>query len=108
VVATDHGSTRVKTPVKVVGDKQTTNNLRYKHGRNLNYEARDVLAYRNPQDAGLPTPHVNSSFIFAKSDLFLCYPNNYNHFANYYRNTFQHGGVSLEEMIIPVIRLSSK
>ena len=108
IVATDHGSTRVKTPAKVVGDKQTTANLRYKHGRNLNYEEKDVLAFRDPKQAGLPVPNVNSSFIFAKGDLFLCYPNNYNHFVNYYRNTFQHGGVSLEEMIVPVIRMSNK
>lgn len=108
VVATDHGSTRVKTPAKVIGDKQTTANLRYKHGRNLNYEERDVLAFRDPKQAGLPVPNVNSSFIFAKGDLFLCYPNNYNHFVNYYRNTFQHGGISLEEMIVPVVRMSSK
>lgn len=108
VVATDHGSTRVKTPAKVIGDKQTTANLRYKHGRNLNYEEKDVLAFRDPRMAGLPVPNVNSSFIFAKGDLFLCYPNNYNHFVNYYRNTFQHGGVSLEEMIVPVVRMSNK
>jgi len=108
IIATDHGSTRVKTPVKVIGDKQTTTNLRYKHGRNLNYEAKDVLAFRDPKEAGLPVPNVNSSFIFAKEDLFLCYPNNYNHFVNYYRNTFQHGGVSLEEMIVPVVRMTNK
>ena len=94
IVATDHGSVRVKTPYKVVGDKQTTANLRYKHGRNLNYEPKDVLAFRDPREAGLPVPNVNSSFIFAKGDGFLCYPNNYNHYVNYYRNTFQHGGVS--------------
>ncbi len=108
VLATDHGSTRVNTPVKVIGDKQTTANLRYKHGRNLNYEARDVLAFRNPAQAGLPSPNINSSFIFAKEDLYLCYPNNYNHFANYYRNTFQHGGISLEEMLIPVVKMVNK
>ena len=108
IVATDHGTTRVKTAVKVIGDKQTTANLRYKHGRNLNYEAKDVLAFRDPREAGLPVPNVNSTFIFAKGDLFLCYPNNYNHFVNYYRNTFQHGGISLEEMIVPVIRMTNK
>ena len=108
ILTTDHGSVRVKTPCKVIGDKQTTTNLRYKHGRNLNYEARDVMAVREPKDAGLPTPSVNSSFIFAKEDGFLCYPNNYNYYANYYRNTFQHGGISLEEMIIPVIRMNNK
>jgi len=74
IVATDHGSVRVKTPAKVIGDKQTTANLRYKHGRNLNYETKDVLAFRDPREAGLPVPNVNSSFIFAKGDLFLCYP----------------------------------
>jgi hypothetical protein len=108
VLATDHGSVRVKTPHKVIGDKQTTTNLRYKHGRNLNFEARDVLAFKDPKAAGLPIPTINSSFIFAKEDGFLCYPNNYNHYVNYYKNTFQHGGVSLEEMIIPVIKMESK
>jgi CheY-like chemotaxis protein len=108
IVSTDHGSVRVNTPYKVIGDKQTTSNLRYKHGRNLNYEAKEVFAVRDPKEAGLPSPTVNSSFIFAKEDGYLCYPNNYNHYVNYYRNTFQHGGVSLEEMIIPVIRMSSK
>ena len=108
VLATDHGSVRVKTPCKVIGDKQTTANLRYKHGRNLNYENRDVLAFRDPREAGLPVPNVNSSFIFAKEDGFLCYPNNYNHYVNYYRNTFQHGGISLEEMIVPVVKMVSK
>lgn len=108
VLATDHGSVRVKTPYKVIGDKQTTTNLRYKHGRNLNYEAKEVLAFRDPKLAGLPVPNVNSSYIFAKEDGFLCYPNNYNHYVNYYKNTFQHGGVSLEEMIVPVIKMVSK
>jgi CheY-like chemotaxis protein len=107
ILATDHGSIRVKTPYKVIGDKQTTTNLRYKHGRNLNYESREVLAFRDPKEIGLPSPTVNSTFIFAREDGYLCYPNNYNHFVNYYRNTFQHGGVSLEEMIVPVIRMES-
>lgn len=108
VLATDHGSVRVKTPMKVIGDKQTTTNLRYKHGRNLNYNPKDVFAFRDPKEAGLPTPTVNSSYIFAGEDVFLCYPNNYNHYVNYYKNTFQHGGVSLEEMIVPVIQMVSK
>ena len=108
IIGTDHGSVRVKSPTKVIGDKQTTANLRYKHGRNLNYEPKEVLVFKNPKEAGLPTPTINSSFIFAKGDLFLCYPNNYNHFVNYYKNTFQHGGVSLEEMIVPIIRMTNK
>lgn len=108
IVATDHGSVRVNNPQKVIGDKQTTSNLRYKHGRNLNYDPKEVLAFKDPRQAGLPVPNVNSSYIFAKLDSYLCYPNNYNYFANYYRNTFQHGGVSLEEMIIPVVRMVRK
>lgn len=108
ILATDHGTVRVKTPAKVIGDKQTTTNLRYKHGRNLNYEPKDVLAFRDPKEAGLPVPTVNSSYIFAKEDMYLCYPNNYNYYVNYYRNTFQHGGVSLEEMIVPIIKMTNK
>ncbi len=108
LMTTDHGSVRVKTPSKCVGDRQTTSNLRYKHGRNLQFENRDVLAFKDPKMAGLPTPNVSSSFIFAKEDVFLCYPNNYNYYVNYYRNTFQHGGISLEEMIVPVVRMESK
>ncbi len=108
ILATDHGSVRVKTPHKVIGDKQTTANLRYKHGRNLNYEERDMLAFKDPLKAGLPVPTINSSFIFAREDGFLCYPNNYNNYVNYYRNSFQHGGISLEEMIVPLIKMESK
>lgn len=108
ILTTDHGSIRVKTPQKVVGDKQTTANLRYKHGRNLNYEEKEVLAFKDPKKAGLPVPTINSSFIFAREDDFFCYPNNYNHYVNYYRNSFQHGGISLEEMIVPLIKMESK
>ncbi len=108
IITTDHGTQQVKTPSKCIGDRQTTTNLRYKHGRNLQYEAKDVLAYRDPREAGLPRPNVSSTFIFAKGDVFLCYPNNYNYYVNYYRNTFQHGGISLEEMLVPVVRLESR
>jgi CheY-like chemotaxis protein len=108
ILATDHGTVKVKTPYKVIGDKQTTTNLRYKHGRNLNYEPKDVLAFKDPRQGGLPVPNVNSSYIFAKEDGFLCYPNNYNHFVNYYRGTFQHGGISMEEMIVPLVKMVSK
>lgn len=108
IITTDHGTTRVKTPAKVVGDRATTTNLRYKHGRNLQYKDKDVFSITKPQDAGLPQPNVNSKFIFAREDVFLCYPNNYNYYANYYKNTFQHGGVSLEEMLVPIIRLKPK
>jgi CheY-like chemotaxis protein len=108
IIATDHGTIRVSTPSKVIGDKNTTTNLRYKTGRNLNYNEKEVLAFRNPEEAMLPKSNVSSSFIFAKEDYFFVYPNNYNHFVNYYRNTFQHGGVSLEEMIVPVVEYISE
>ena len=108
VVATDHGSIRVQKPAKVIGDKDTTTNIRYKHGRNLNFDPKEVLSFRDPKEVGLPVPNVNSSFIFAREDMYLCYPNNYNYYVQYYRNTFQHGGVSLEEMIIPVIRMTTR
>jgi CheY-like chemotaxis protein len=108
IIATDHGSMQVKTASKVIGDKQTTTNIRYKHGKNLQYETKEVIAFREPNDIGLPKPNFNSSFIFAKNDGYLCYPNNYNHFVNFFKNTFQHGGVSLEEMLIPFIKMESK
>lgn len=108
IITTDHGTIRVNTPSRVVGDRDTTTNLRYKVGRNLQYERKDVLDFRNPGDVGLPRPNVSSTFIFAKEDKFFLYPNNYNYYHNYYKDTFQHGGISLEEVICPVIRLSSK
>ncbi|MBA3648191.1 MAG: bifunctional response regulator/alkaline phosphatase family protein [Chitinophagales bacterium] len=108
VITTDHGTIRVKEPAKVIGDRDTTTNLRYKHGKNLNYNPKDVLEVRNPHEFLLPKPHVSSSYIFAKEDKFFVYPNNYNYHVNLYRNTFQHGGISLEEMIVPVIRLTKK
>ncbi|MEL6846447.1 MAG: PglZ domain-containing protein, partial [Bacteroidota bacterium] len=108
IVTTDHGTIRVNTPARVIGDRETTSNLRYKVGRNLNYDRKDVLEIRDPDRAGLPRPNVSSTFIFAKEDKFFLYPNNYNHFLKYYKDTFQHGGISLEEMICPIIRMSSK
>ncbi|NJC27439.1 T9SS response regulator signal transducer PorX [Neolewinella antarctica] len=108
IVTTDHGTIRVNTPSRVVGDRDTSTNLRYKLGRNLKYEERDVLEIRDPLKAHLPRPNISSTFIFAKEDKFFLYPNNYNHYNNYYKNTFQHGGISLEEVICPVIRLRSR
>ena len=108
VITTDHGTINVKNPSKVVGDKETSLNLRYKTGRSLTYEEKDVLAARTPKEIRLPTINMSSSFIFAKGDLFFAYPNNYNHYVSYYRNTYQHGGVSLEEMIIPFVVLEPK
>lgn len=108
VLCTDHGSIQVKHPIKIVGDKQSTNNLRYKTGRNLDFNAKEVHVYREPHLAGLPKYTINSSFVFAGGQDFLCYPNHFHHYANLYKNTFQHGGISMEEMIVPIVRLESK
>lgn len=108
VITTDHGTINVKNPSKVIGDRNTSLNLRYKTGRSLTYNEKDVLAVKNPKDIHLPNINLSSSFIFAKSDYFFGYPNNYNYYVNYYRNTYQHGGISLEELIIPFAVLSPK
>lgn len=107
-VTTDHGTIRVNSPSRVIGDRETTTNLRYKVGRNLKYVEKDVLEVKKPSEANLPRPNVSSTFIFAKEDHFFLYPNNYNYYHNYYKNTFQHGGISLEEMICPFIQLVPK
>jgi hypothetical protein len=101
ILTTDHGTINSKAPSKVIGDKNISSNLRYKTGKSLSYEDKEVFAVKNPKDILLPSLSMNSSFIFAKEDYFFAYPNNYNHFVKYYRNTYQHGGISLEEMIIP-------
>ena len=103
IITTDHGTINVKNPTKVIGDKNTSLNLRYKTGRSLTYEDKDVYAVKEPKLIGLPTINMSSSYIFAKNDMFLAYVNNYNHYASYYRNTYQHGGISLEEMIVPFL-----
>jgi CheY-like chemotaxis protein len=108
IITTDHGSIKVKEPSKVIGDKSVNTNLRYKQGKNLSYEEGDVLAINKPEEAFLPKVNVSQSFIFAKGDSFFAYPNNFNHYVNYYRNTFQHGGISLEEMMVPIARFSPK
>ena len=108
ILTTDHGTINVKNPSKVVGDKNTSLNLRYKTGRSLTYEHKDVYAIKDPKKIGLPTINMSSSYIFAKNDLFLAYVNNYNHYVSYYKNTYQHGGISLEEMIIPFLIFNPK
>ncbi|WP_321287959.1 response regulator [uncultured Sunxiuqinia sp.] len=108
ILTTDHGTIRVDNALKVIGDRETNTNLRYKIGRNLNYNAKQVFEIRSPEKAHLPGRNVSSSYIFAMDNDFFAYPNNYNHYVQYYRDTYQHGGISLEEMIIPVITLSPK
>jgi len=108
VITTDHGTIQVTEDVKVVGDRNTSTNLRYKQGRNLNYDPKEVFAVTKPEEAHLPKTNMSSSYIFAKERQYFVYPNNYNHFMRYYRDTLQHGGISLEEMLIPVVFLSAK
>ena len=108
IITTDHGTINTKNPTKVIGEKNISSNLRYKTGRSLSYSDKDVYAVKSPKDIQLPAIHMTSSFIFAKEDLFFAYPNNYNHFVKYYKNTYQHGGISLEEMIIPCLVMQPK
>lgn len=108
LLTTDHGTVRVQDPSRCIGDRETTTNIRYKTGKNLNYDDKDVYAVKVPEEIGLPKSRLSSTYIFAKEDKYLVYPNNYNHFVNFYKNTFQHGGISLEEMLVPVIKLSKK
>src|SRR5574344_816903 len=105
IVTTDHGSVRSCKPVKIIGDRNTNTNLRYKLGKNLAYDNKDLFVIKEPHKAHLPSPNVSTSYVFATGDSFFAYPNNYNYYVSYYKNTFQHGGISLEEMVIPLVTL---
>ena len=108
IVTTDHGSIRCTKPVKIVGDRNTNTNLRYKLGKSLAYDAKDLFVIKDPAKAQLPAPNLSTSYVFATGDSFFAYPNNYNYYVSYYRDTFQHGGISMEEMIIPLITMTGK
>lgn len=108
VLTTDHGTIRVENPVKVIGDKNTNTNLRYKVGKNLNYPQKQVYDIKKPEAVGLPTPNLSSTYIFATGKDFFAYPNNYNYYVQYYEGTFQHGGISMEEMLVPIVTLTPK
>lgn len=108
VITTDHGTVKVTNPIKIVGERNTNTNLRYKVGRGLTYNQKEVFKVANPQDAFLPKVKMSAEYVFAKENDFFVYPNNYNHFVNYYGQTFQHGGISLEEMLIPYVVMNPK
>ena len=108
MITTDHGSIRTTNPVKIVGDRNTNTNLRYKLGKNLSYDSKELFVIKDPHKAHLPSPNLSTSYVIATGDDFFAYPNNYNYYVSYYRNTFQHGGISMEEMIIPIINLKGR
>ena len=108
ILTTDHGTIRVNDPIRVIGDKNTNTNLRYKVGKNLSYNPREVFEIRDPEKVGLPSPNLSSKYIFASGERFFAYPNNYNYYVSYYKNTFQHGGISMEEMLVPFITMEPK
>ena len=108
ILTTDHGSIRASKPVKIIGDRNTNTNLRYKLGKNLNCQSKDVFVIKNPHEAQLPAPNISTSYVFATGSTFFAYPNNYNYYVSYYKDTFQHGGISMEEMLIPLITLKSR
>ena len=108
IITTDHGSIRCTKPVKIIGDRNTNTNLRYKLGKNLSYESKDLFVIKDPQKASLPAPNLSTSYVFATGDDFFAYPNNYNYYVSYYKDTFQHGGISLEEMMIPLVTMKSR
>lgn len=108
ILTTDHGTVRVQNPVLIIGDKNTNTNLRYKVGKSLSCKSKDVFTMTRPKDFGLPTPNVSSSYVFCTGNDFFGYPNNFNYYASYYRDTFQHGGISLEEMLVPLITMEPK
>ena len=108
IITTDHGSIRANNPVKIIGDRNTNTNLRYKLGKNLSYDSKDIFIIKEPRKAMLPMPNLSTSYVFATGDDFFAYPNNYNYYVSYYRNTFQHGGISMEEMLIPIITMKRK
>lgn len=108
IITTDHGTVRVKRPFKIIGDRNVNTNLRYKHGKNLGFEEKEVYVVREPDKLFLPKQNISTAYVFTTKDYFFAYPNNFNHYVRYYNDTFQHGGISMEEVIIPYVELSAR
>lgn len=107
-LTSDHGSIRGMHGTKVIGDRETSTNLRYKYGRSLKVDKKHAAFIRDPLDWKLPKRGLNTNYIIAKEDYYFVYPTNYNKYLNYYRDSFQHGGISIEEMILPIVKLEGK
>ena len=105
VISTDHGAIRSLHATKVIGDRDTSTSLRYKHGRNLKCDERHAIFVKEPETYGLPRTGMNENYIFAKEDYYFVYPTNYHRYLNLYNDTFQHGGASLEEVVLPVVTM---
>ena len=108
IITTDHGTIKVQNPLKVIGYKETNTNLRFKQGKNLAYDRKSVFEVKKPEEIFLPKPNVSTTYIFATGTDFFAYPNNFNYYVSYYKDTFQHGGISMEEVMIPFITMEGK
>ena len=108
IITTDHGTINVEKPIKIIGDRNVNSNLRYKQGKNLNFKANEVFEIIDPHSYLLPKQNISSKFIFSTEKNYFVYQNNYNNYVNFYKNTYQHGGISMEEMLVPIIKLNSK
>ena len=108
ILTSDHGSIRSMRGVKVLGDRETSTNLRYKYGKNIKCDAKHAINIPNPERYKLPVHSMNTNYLIAKEDFYFVYPTDYHRYLNYYKDSLQHGGVSMEEMILPVIKLEPK
>ena len=105
IITSDHGTTLVKKPTIIKGDKSTSSGLRYKKGRNLNVSSREGISFKNPNEYFLPKSNDGENYIIAKSDYFFVYPNDYNYYKKTFEKTYQHGGLSVDEIVVPIINL---
>ena len=108
ILTTDHGTINVKSPLEIIGNKETSLNLRYKSGKSLKFSTKKVMVVEDPKAVKLPNVSLNSHYVFAKESHYFVFPQNFNHYANLFQNTYQHGGISMEEMLIPFVFLTPK